>query len=152
MNTEKYISKLFVFASIYLFVLILGGFFVLPGIFGIDDYSFPFALELFLKITATFAVVIVIATAAAFPIIKILQKPKRLEKSPLLVATTALSTGIILIFLHGLYVKLRTCSVDDNAWYCHVEGKSYVGMLVLAFFIATALGLFTWVAQKFKKN
>lgn len=150
-NIEKYLGKAFTIASIYLVVVILGGFFILPSVFQIE-YHFPIAIELFLKITATLAVFTILSLAVIIPVTKLFRKQKSSTKSPVFVATATLFIGLCGIFLHGLYVKLRTCSGDNPAWYCHVKGMSYVGMLVLAFFLASLLGFLTWIRQKLKRK
>lgn len=150
---QSYLSRAFVVSSIYLLAIILGGFFILPGVFQVDNYNLPLVVELFLKVTSATAVIVVLSSAVIIPSLKLIQKPKQQVRSPVVTAAAALLIGLVIIFLHGLYVKLRTCPIDgSNAWYCQVEGKSYVGMLVLAFFLASLIGFITWTGQKFTRK
>lgn len=152
-HIENYLGKAFVVSSIYLLAIILGGFFILPGVFQVDDYKFPLIIELFLKVTSAIAGLVVLSSAVIIPALKLIQKPKQRAKGPVIIATATLLTGLIFIFLHGLYVKLMTCPIDgSNAWHCQVEGKSYVGMLVLAFFLASLIGCATRVSQSLTKK
>ncbi len=152
-HLENYLSKAFVISSIYLLVIIIGGFFILPGVFQVESYSFPFIIELFLKITSAITVMLVLSCAIIIPGLKLIRKPKRSIKTPAFAAAVTLFIGLILTLLDALYVKLRTCPPDgSNAWYCQVEAKSYVGMLVQAFFLASLVGFITWAIQKFTRK
>jgi hypothetical protein len=152
-HLESYLSKALVVSSIYLLAMILGGFFILPGVFRVESYNFPLIVELLLKVTSAVAVMVVLSCAIIVPGLKLVQKPKQRVKSPIVIAAATLLIGLIFIFLHGLYVKLRTCPIDgSNTWYCQVEGKSYVGMLVLAFFLASLVGFVAWAGQKLTKK
>jgi len=141
---------MFVISSSYLLTIILGGFFILPGVFN-TDFHFPLVVELFLKITATLAICIVLILAILIPALSFFKKPRAPKISPLLLSTMTLSVGVVTIFLSGLYVKLRTCSIDDTAWHCNVEGNSYVGLLVLVFFLASLVGLLAWATKMAKR-
>lgn len=148
-SIESFSNKAFVISSIYLLVVILVGFFVIPSILQVDDYNFPFVVELFLKVTSTIATVLVLSSAITMLVLKLIRRPTRGLNSPAFIAAVTLFVGLIVIFIHALYVKLRTCPVDgSNAWYCQVEGKSYVGMLVLAFFLASLVGCVAWASQR----
>lgn len=152
-HLDTFLRRSFVVSSIHLLAIILGGFFILPSVFQLDDYSFPLIVELFLKVASAIAVIIILSSAIIIPGLRFIQKPKQPLKSPVFIAAATLLIGFVLIFLHGLYVKLRTCPVDGSSiWYCQVEGKSYIGMLVLAFFLASLLGCITWAVQKLTKN
>jgi uncharacterized membrane protein YozB (DUF420 family) len=152
-HIENYLSKAFVVSSIYLLTIILGGFFILPGVFQVDDYNFPLIIELFLKVTSVIAAVVVLSSAIVIPGLKLIQKPKQRAGSPAVIAAATLLIGLMFIFLHGLYVKLRTCPLGgSDASHCQVEGKSYVGMLVLAFFLASLIGCVAWVGRKLTKK
>jgi len=149
---EKYLSKLFVVSSVYIISLILFGFFIIPGVFQVDEYNFPLGLELFLKITATAAVISVFATVFLIPILKVAQKPKRLVFSPTLVASITFLMCCGLLFLDGLYVKVRSCTGGNEDWYCNVEGKSYVGGLIVSLFLASLVGLVAWLVKIFLRR
>ncbi|HEX8763368.1 MAG TPA: hypothetical protein VF733_06465 [Candidatus Saccharimonadales bacterium] len=150
---EAYVSKAFVFSCIYLLAVIVGGFFILPGVFGLEDLHFPVVIELFLKVTCATAAIVVPLSAVIIPVLKIAQKPKRLTGTPTVAAAITLFVGLLFIVLHGLYVRLRTCPAGGSeSWYCQVDGKSYVGMLVLAFFLACLAGGMAWIIQKFIKK
>lgn len=152
-NLEKYLSKAFVFANIYLLAIVLLGFFILPGIFDIDDYNFPVVLELFFKVTAVIAIIIIVASAIVIPVGKVrVKKSDGVKKGPVLLASSTFLAGLVLIFSHGLYVKLRSCMPDDAAWHCNVESRSYVGMLVLIFFASSAAGASAWLIQRLGKR
>lgn len=143
-----YLRRAFVVSGIYLLSIILGGFFILPGIFQVDDYSFPLIVELILKFASVIAVVIVLLSAIVIPGLRFIQKPKQRVKSPIFISATTFLIGLVFILSHGLYVKLRACPVNgSNAWYCQIEGDSYVGMLVLAFFLSCLVGFIAWASQ-----
>lgn len=145
---ETFLNKAFIVSSIYLIVVILGGFFILPGVFN-WDYHFPLVVELFLKVTSAIAALVVLSSAIIIPGLKLIQKPKQRLGSPVAIASVTLLVGLIFIFLHGIYVKLRTCPIDgSDVWYCQVEGISYVGMVVFAFFLASLFGFIAWAGQK----
>jgi hypothetical protein len=148
-HLENYLSKAFVVSSIYLLAIILGGFFILPGVFQVESYNFPLIVELFLKVTSAIAVMVVLSSAIIIQGLKLIQKPKQHLTSPAFAAATSLFIGLVLIFLNAFYVKLRSCPIGgSNAWYCQVEGRSYVGMVILAFFLASLFGFITWAGQK----
>lgn len=148
---EKYLGKAFVIASIYLLIF-LGGFLLLP-MFGIEKLTLPGAIELILKVATTLAAITVLVLAIVFPVASLFRRPRHMPRGPILVATTVFCLGLIFIFLNVLYVKLKTCSpTDSGAWYCNVDGKSYVGLLVLAFFLAVISGIVAWVVQKMRKK
>lgn len=152
-QVNKYLGKAFIISSIYLLTIILGGFFILPGVFQVDDYNFPLVIELFIKVTSAIAAIVVLTSAAILPGLQLIKKPKQRTKSPALIATFTLLVGLVFIFLHGLYVKLMTCPIDGNdAWHCQVEGKLYVGMLVIVFFLASLIGCLAWAIQKVTKK
>lgn len=150
---ENYLDRAFIVSSVYLLSIIVGGFFILPGVFQVDDYNFPLVVELFLKITSSVAFLVVVSSAIFIPAIRLIKKPRQQTNGPVAFAAITLLIGLTFIFLNGLYVKLKTCPIsDDNAWYCRVEGKSYVGMLVLAFFLASLVGCITWASQRLVKK
>jgi hypothetical protein len=150
---ERYLSRAFVVSSIYLLAIILGGFFILPGVFQVDDYNFPFTIELFLKITSAITALVILSSAIIIPSFNLIQKPRQRVKSPVVITATTLLIGLSFIFLHSLYVKLRSCSIEGSeAWHCQVEGKSYVGMVVLAFILASLSGCIVWAGQKLTKK
>ena len=148
---EKFLGRGFVISSTYLLALILGGFFILPGVFQVQDYDFPLLVELFLKITATVSVCIVLLSAVALPMARVLRRQKPVEKSPLYAAAATMLVGMTLIFLSAVYVKLRTCLDDDEAWHCNFEGKSFLALLVLTFFAASLVGFIAWLVKLSKR-
>jgi hypothetical protein len=151
-RAENHLNKAFIISSIYLLTIIFGGFFILPDIFRVDSYNFPLIVELFFKVTSAAASAVVLLSAVLIPGLKLIQKPKQRAGSPVVIATLTLLIGLIIIFLHGLYVKLMTCPVGGiDAWYCRVEGESYVGMLVLAFILASLVGCAAWIGQRLAK-
>lgn len=144
---EGYLNRSFVVSVVYLLTLVLGGFFILPGVFR-WDYHFPLVVEVFFKATSTLAVIVTLFSAIIIPGLKLIQKPNQRVRSPTVIAAATLLIGLAFIFLHGLYVKLRSCPVGgSDAWYCQVEGKSYVGMLLVAFFFASLVELIIWGIQ-----
>jgi hypothetical protein len=148
---DKYLGRAFAVASVYLVSIILVGFFILPSLFNIDNYDVPVGLELFLKATATLAVSIVLASSIYSPISRIRQRDYKFSQ-PFHAATISMLTGFSLLLFHGLYVKLKTCSIGDTAWHCNVDGKSYVGMSVLILFISTTIGFSVWVNSSIFKR
>lgn len=148
-QAERYLKTAFTISCFYLLVIILGGFFILPGFFRVGDYSFPVLIELFLKTTSAIVAVVVLFSAIIISALTLLQKPQQRTGGPTFVAAITLLVGLVFICCHALYVKLRSCPIDgSDAWYCQVEGKEYVGMVVLAFFLASLAGCIAWVAQK----
>lgn len=149
---EKYLSNAFVAFSIYLLVTILGGFFILPNTFHGDNIFLTF-ITVFLPFTSIIAAIAVVCLAIIILIFEFNHKTHSGLKRPTSIAAISLFGGIIFIFLHAIYVKLRTCPAGGNdAWYCQVEGKSYIGMLVLVFFLSSLAGCAVWIAQKLTKK
>lgn len=150
---ENYLGRAFIVSSVYLLSIIVGGFFILPGVFQADDYNFPLVVELFLKVTSAIAVIVVLFSAVTIPVLKLIQGSRDELGRPAFIAAATLLIGLVFIFIHALYVKLRACPVDGgDAWYCQVEGKSYVGMIVLAFFLASLVGCIAWASQRLIKK
>lgn len=144
-------KKVFVYASGYLLALLL--LFASTSIFDIEEFHFPAAVEWFFKITIGLAAASVIISGTALPIIKLLgRKSVFLKQDPVLAAAKVFLIGLGLIFLQALYVRLRSCAVGDTAWHCHVDGKSYVGLLILLFLISICIGLVAWAVKKLKKK
>jgi len=146
---ETYLTRAFIVSNIYLFAILLG-IYILVGVFNIDE-SPPRMVVLFLKATSALAVLIVIASAVIIPGGKLIQKQR--IRSPAAIAVTTLLFGLMLILLHALYVKLRTCPyIGSSEWYCQVEADSYLGMVILASFFSSLVGCIVWIGQKLNKK
>lgn len=131
-------------------MIILLGFFILPGVFQLDGYNFPIAVELTIKITSAIATIAILSAVIIIPLLRFIRGPSQGVKGPALIAATTMLFGLILIFLHALYVKLKICPIDGrSAWYCEVDGKSYVGMIFMVFLLASLAGCFAWSIQRF---
>lgn len=149
----SYLRKAFVVALVYLLALIVGGFFILPGVLNVDNYDFPNVVEFLLKLCAAVAVFIVAVSSIIIPAYVLSQRSKRTINTPSSLATLTMLIGFIAIFLNGLYVKLRTCPVGgSDEWYCRIEGKSYIGMLVVTMFLASLVGGSAWLYSRFSRT
>lgn len=156
-NKESFLNKVFIVASVWLLVTILLGFFILPSVSETYDRGTMNSVLTFIVVSSGYisiiAAIVVVCLAIVIPVLKLIRKPVYGLRSPSFIAATALFIGLVCIFLHALYVKLRTCPIDgSDAWYCQVEGKSYVGMLVLVFLLASLVGCTAWAVQKLAKK
>ncbi|MBC7581442.1 hypothetical protein H7097_01060 [Aeromicrobium sp.] len=167
-RVKRFLYKAFVLASGYIVVIMFGGFFVLPGLFNVNSYALPLAVELFLSVTFGVAVAILLVSAVLLPTIFLRSPNSRQRNIPITTAAGIMLMGILLT--GALYIKsvyrpcrafydaaqperiVRTENCGAGGYATGFSGKGVIGVLILFFLVAMVTGLMIWLGLKVQET